>query len=274
MKKILIITMALFIAQILCASPAAASVLYASRSIPIDTPNDILTVDQTTGLATPLGASGASWVGDMTSDTRAGSVTLWGTNITTGAPFAGQLLTINPATGAATTVGTYDSPSEIVSLAYDPVTNALYGNTSLGFGAAADVLYSINPATGATTQIGQGIGFDAVYALGFDNTGRLFGISNSDLIEINTATGVGTLIVALRASALFDMAARPEDNAMFVAQSGGEIWTLDTTTGALTDVGPHGAGNVVGLAFSPVPEPISVTLLLLGGLALLRKRRT
>jgi hypothetical protein len=78
----------------------------------------------------------------------------------------------------------------------------------------------------------------------------------------------------MQVGALFDIASRPEDNAMFaVDTTTNSLYTLDVTNGALTGIGDYGAPlNLVGLAFSPIPEP--GTLLLLGaGVALLAGRR-
>jgi sugar lactone lactonase YvrE len=154
----------------------------------------------------------------------------------------------------------------------------LFGNTTDAFGATGgDALYSIDPVTGAATLIGR-IGFSNVFALGFDNSGALFGVSDAsdELIGISTASGLGALVGPTGLSNSFDIAARPEDGVMFLADSGtSSLYTIDTATGATKLVGPYGSTtNVVGLAFSPVvPEPTTLVLVG-GGLLLLGLRRS
>ena len=243
-------------------------------------PTDLFKINQASGLVSSVGPSGQDNLGDLTSDTRPGSERLWGVRIA-----SSELFEFNPATGAATSAALLDSPDKMVSIAFDPVGGKLYGNTSAGFGAPFDALYEINPATGSTTFIGR-ILFDNVFALGFDQSGKLFGVSDAtdDLISINTATGNGTFIADLSVAFAFDLASRPEDGVMFLADSGTfSLYTVDTSTGALGLVGGYGGfPNVVGLAFMPgsavVPE--GSTYLaggLLGGMLVgarfLRRRR-
>jgi len=101
------------------------------------------------------------------------------------------------------------------------VDGKLYGNTSLGIGALSDSLYQIDLATENSTLIGR-FPFDNIYALNFDQTGRLSGISdvNDELISIDTFTGNGSLIAAIGLSFGFDMASQPKDNTMFVSDTG------------------------------------------------------
>ena len=216
-----------------------------------------------------MGNTGNISTGDLTSDQ---SSTIWTNDMTND-----ELLTVNPTTGAITsTVGiraVTGAPIPIVSLAYDVVTHALYGNTSVGFGGTTDdTLYRIDPVTGAATFIGT-IGFNTVYALGFDQSGTLFGISQnrSALLRISTSTGSGTMVAPVALAAAYDLAFRPEDDRMFVADSSPgtfSLYTMNPTTGVSTLVGPYGSStNLVGLAFL-TPGPGTVGLML-GGLALL-----
>jgi len=221
-------------------------------------------VNQSTGALTLIGNTGNGATGDLTSNL---TDTIWTPDMVNDA-----LLTVNPTTGAiSSTVAIHaatGAPVPIVSLAWDPVTKVLYGNTSVGFGGTTDdALYSIDPTTGDANLIGT-IGFNTVYALGFDNNGTLYGVSNDRgaLITVDTSTGAGSLVNTIQLSAVYDLAFRPEDNTMFVADSGtSSLWTMDPTNGNATLVGPYGGSpNVVGLAFLSVPEPSSLMLLCSG----------
>lgn len=244
---------------------SGASILY---GIEFSSGTGFYQVNQATGAITLIGNTGNPATGDLTSDQ---SSTIWSVDMNNNA-----LLTINPATGAVSSttplMAPTGAPVTIVSLAWDPLNHNLYGNTAVGFGNTVnDQLYQIDPTSGMTSFIGT-IGFNAVYALGFDQSGTLFGISNvsADLLTINIGSGAGTLVAPVTLSSAFDLAFRPEDNTMFVADSVGgteSLYTMNPTTGAASLVGPYGsATNVVGLAFI-APEPGTVGLLL-SGLAL------
>lgn len=257
---------AIALASSLASLPATASTLYGVAYAGL-TP--LFTLDQGSGALATVGPTGGNDIGDLTSDTRAGSFTLWGVRITDN-----QLITLDAGTGAISSTVAMDSPDDIVSIAFDAVSGRLFGNSSVGYGAAFDALYEINPLTGATSFVGR-ILFENVYALGFDQAGGLFGIADStdELISISTVTGNGTRIADVATGLSFDIASRPEDGAMFLADSGtASLYRLDTGTGATTLVGGYGASeNIVGLAFGPggtVPLPGTLTLSALGLAAL------
>ena len=219
----------------------------------------LYTVNQTAGTFSVIGPTGFDNVGDLTSDTRLGEEKIYGVRIT-----SNQLLTLDPVTGAGTALSTFTAVTggtvDIISLALNPIDGRLYGNTSIGFGAAVETLFEINPITGLTTAIGP-IGFNNVFALGFDQGGTLFGVSdvNNDFIRINAGTGAGTLVATLSVGLEldFDLASRPSDNVMFLTEAtgSGSLYTINTATGATTLVGPEGVNNAVGLAFLSIPEP-------------------
>ena len=274
MKTRLSFALALALLCVAQLASASSSTLY---GIEYSTGTGFYNVNQSTGAIALIGNTGNPATGDLTSNL---TNTIWTPDMANDA-----LLTVNPTTGAITSTTAIMSPAggpiPIVSLAWDPVTKVLYGNTSVGFGGTqADALYKIDPTTGLATLLGT-IGYDEVYALGFNNNGTLYGISqgSNELLTIDTGDGAGTGVAGVGLSAMFDLAFRPGDDTMFVADSGTEaLYTMDPTTGAVTLVGPYGSdANVVGLAFLQTPEPGTFVLLgtgLLGLLGTIRRKRS
>ncbi len=108
-----------------------------------------------------------------------------------------DLVTLDPNTGLATTVGP-TGMGPIGGLAYDPNAGVMYGTQSGGQSAGNFVTVDLN--TGAATIVGP-TGFADVAALDFDpSSGILYGgIGGSDpnagsLITIDPSTGAGTLV--------------------------------------------------------------------------------
>jgi hypothetical protein len=232
--------------------------------IEFSTGTGFFSVNQNTGALALIGNTGNTATGDLTSDL---SSTIWTVDMT-----AAALLSVNPSNGAVSSTtpirAATGAPVTIVSLAWNPITQILYGNTAVGFGSTVnDQLYQINPSTGAATLVGT-IGFNSVFALGFSNSGILYGISNTSaqLLTINLVSGSGSLVAPVALTSAFDLAFRPEDNVMFVADSGtNALYTMNPGTGTSSLVGPYGGTpNVVGLAFLGVPEPETIGLILIG----------
>jgi hypothetical protein len=252
---------------------ALASELYSLDSSGIG--GTLYTLNQSTAAETLVGpVSPAGFPGDLTSDTRLASFGIWAPDITTN-----SLIKIDPNTGLGTPVGVFTTQGHaITSLAFDITTGRMYGTTSSAYSGEPDRLYAIDHNTAVANPIGAGIGFGNVWALAFNNLGKLYGVANDthQLILIDTATGAGGLVAPVGPLSIFDIATRPEDNVTFAANAfSNELYTLDLNTGATTLVGTHTlpTHNMVGLAFGPVPEPTTLTLLTAATLVTLRRKR-
>lgn len=229
-------------------------------------------IDTGRGSASVIANIGTN-IGDLTSDTRAGSATVWGVDLV-----ANTLVTFDPATGSATgSLSILDA--EITSIAFDVTTGTLFGNDTLTYGRSSN-LYTIDPVTGGTSLVGS-IGYSSVFGLGFDQAGNLFGIDDSskDFLQIDTLTAASTLITTGLFNGAFDLASDPDTGIMYVSEAfAHKLHTIDLSTGATTYVGPYGNGsNIAGLAFGvaavPVPAALPLMVLGLGALGMARRRR-
>ena len=113
------------------------------------------------------------------------------------------------------TDGTYQYVStaqiELVTIAFDPMTNDLWATIKAGFGEPKDGIYKIDLPTGDTTTVGE-TGFNvATNAMAFDENGVLYGIKGtgpqvSDLFTIDVNTGEGTIVGSVGLMALTGLA--------------------------------------------------------------------
>jgi hypothetical protein len=241
-------------------------------------------VNVATGAATnprSVGTGANSLVGI----TFAPSGTLYGLTTFVGSP-PNSLITINPATGASSSIGATGLSISEGDLAFDPTNGALYGIQHLS--NSNRQLYTINAATGAGTVVGTlgGLTDDDFSALAFASDGTLYMLGSgvppgaARLLTVNKATAATISSVSLSLDLGFaaGMDFHPATGALYVADGGlndgtDSLYTLNPATGALTLVGPTGlADGLAGLAFV-VPEPTSAGLALAGVVGLAMRRR-
>src|SRR5664279_827558 len=175
MRRIYLFLLVLPLAICITASAAWAGTLYAID----DATNSLYTINPNTFALTFVGNTGVSGdFGDLAYNPNSGTA-YW-------IPGRGNdtLYTMNLSTGAVTQLGMH-GVDDLFALAYDPVTNKLYGDATSGN------FYSINTSNGAATLIGN----NAVYPGGMtynSTTGQLIltmaGGSGS-FYSINPATG-------------------------------------------------------------------------------------
>ena len=102
---------------------------------------------------------------------------------------ASDLYTINPDTGATTSVGSIGKA--VTGLAFDGTDGTLYGVTAgVQLAGTTRDLLKINPATGASTVVGS-LGVNEIEDIAVSPLGQLYGWNETgdDLVRINKATG-------------------------------------------------------------------------------------
>jgi hypothetical protein len=207
----------------------------------------------------------------------------------TGNAIAGRearLVTINPASGLVTVIGSFNAgpvntsgtPATMADIAFD-ATGHLFGVGSIG----GPQVYSINLGTGQATVIGStGLTSTSGGGLAISSGGLYYGTPTSSRFgTYDPVTGAYSNIanptkplggayaaLAFDGSSLYglDLGPGPALDTRLV--------TFDLATGAITDLG----GSVAALdaiAFVPVPEPGTLSLLAASGIlvSFLRMRR-
>jgi hypothetical protein len=250
---------AMFFAVFLCLVPSASADDFAYAGSSSGT---FGTIDLSTGVFTLEGNSGQTLAGLAVADGSIFASSYLTAN--------GTLYSVDPATGALTTIGS------ATGVAYDDFGSTTTGLYAVSNGAIQD-LYSIDPTTGAATLIGPtGLGYGSWRGLS-NNSDALYFADGSDLYTLSTTTGAATLVGAFGGSAEMG-ALLTEDGVLYGGDdSNNTLDTIDPSTGLAT-AGPAPSasfdGSFYGLAPYPVPTDVtSVTpepssfLLLVTGLA-------
>jgi hypothetical protein len=170
---------------------------------------------------------------------------------------ASNLYTVNPDTGAATSIGSIGKA--ITGLAFDNADGGkLYGVTAGVYLSGAErQLLRIDPATGASTVVGT-LGANEIEDIAFTALGQLYGWNETgdDLYRINKANGALTKVGEANLSLSYgDGIAFDRNGWLWGALDGdfGPLSTLDVSTGTVTkgvklNGSPNGTGNLVSSA--------------------------
>jgi hypothetical protein len=232
---------AMFVAAFLCLVPSALAddVAYAGSSI-----GAFGTMDLSTGVFTLEGNTTQTLAGMAVANGELFASSYHTTN--------GTLYTVDPATGALTTVGT------ATGFDYDDFGSTTTGLYALSAGSPS--LYSIDPTTGAATLIGPtGLGYGSWRGLS-TNSSTLYFADGGDLYTLSTTTGAATLVGAFGSSAEMGVLLT-EDGVLYGGDdTNNTLDTIDPTTGTAT-VGPTPSGSFGGsfYALAPYPVPTGVT---------------
>jgi PEP-CTERM motif len=177
------------------------------------------------------------------------------------------LLTINPGTGAATTVGTVSGGFAVDGLRFDAM-NTLYG-AEFDISGGVGVLLTIDSTNaGVLSQVTlSGSGNSFIVGLAFSSGGALYGSRGNssghteDLDLIDPATG--QLSPLGDATNVISDLVFGSDGFLYGGSSTGSVFRINPNTGTKTLLFSTGL-RLAGLASLPVPEP-STWILLFGG---------
>lgn len=180
---------------------------------------------------------------------------LYGANGAGGNP-ATVLVTINTATGVATTVGPIGFA--VTGMAQSPITGVMYGSTGGLSPVAPNNIIRIDTTTGVGTLIGP-TGFGSPVAdIAFRADGTLFGWTEStdELVTINLATGAATVVGPSGTGTSGTGFGISPGGVLYLTGHGatGDIGTVNAATGLYTAgpamVGSPNNGQMPALAFN------------------------
>jgi uncharacterized repeat protein (TIGR01451 family) len=155
------------------------------------------------------------------------------------------LLTVNPATGEATVVGTAGSVSgQFPDIDFDPF-GTLYGWNENG-----DDLYTIS-LSGSSTLVGECDCNTAQTGVAIDSAGTVYVKPGSDLWTVGHSTGQIITAIGLDQTPQNILAFDPNDVLYSGTRTGTgfTLQTIDPSTGTVTDVGSNTVMNISAIAF-------------------------
>ncbi|MCK4625357.1 MAG: PEP-CTERM sorting domain-containing protein [Phycisphaerae bacterium] len=264
MKKV-ILTISVVMAVMIISPTMLSAVEAWGYSVQSDGDDCLYRINLTSGTATKIGPVGYGDVEGLSFQPGTGILFGWNNG--------GHLITIDLVSGT----GTYVGPSGVsgqfdAGLTFD-------GNGDLFVSKSTDSeLYSANPNTGLVSLIGYTSGMDVI-ALEDAGGNSLWGVSQEhddqplSFVSLSKITGAATLIgnVGLGSGVSHGVGIdyTPDGTLWGIADSGA-IFTIDTVTGQGT-VTANTLSGFEGLAV--IPEPATLSLLAVGAMALIRRRR-
>ena len=241
-------------------SPSGAVEAQTLYGVVTNNPNEgyLVSIDPATGTATLIGSTGITAPGGLAYNSNTG--VLYVMDVFGG----GQVYTIDPAMGTATALPQWGAISTASTLAYRSIDNLLYTNSP---DVGTDVIYQLDPATGASVDFVGVVNKGPLGGLAVrPSDGVLFGTGRLGtqewLVTISTVQGPPPLEtdVGQTGRPIFGLAFA-SDGTLY-GSDGDNLVTLNTSTGAVTDIGPFGSnvGLVTGLEFvTPgTPGPVDV----------------
>ena len=193
--------------------------------------------------------------------------------------YPGWLWTVDRESGALTPIGQAALPANPHGGAEGGYEALDFSPDGILYASTGPSLYIVNPEDGAASLVG-GFGGYFVEGMSFDDAGDLWGTADPTgfagadtlvRIDLGTAavTEIGRIVPSNDSLDGFDIL----DDGAFITVSGvtKTLMSIDPATGSPSVIGTLDIEGV--LALQEVPEPATLSVLALGGLALVRRKR-
>ena len=172
-----------------------------------------------------------------------------------------ELIAVDPYRESILSYAIIDASSDILGIAINPRSGVM-------FGTSTDALFTVDAFTGESNLVGE-TSLPDISGLGFDDTGRLFGIQGTQFVEIDIMDASITSIGTVSANQFSDIAADPQSRTLYgLGLNIYELVTIDPSSGTVTTVG-ESLIRPSGLAFTAVPEPSSWLMVIIAGLVMI-----
>jgi len=231
---------------------AFAQTLYATdgRS---NTSSTLYELDPTDGsIIRTIGSTGVSGLNSLAENPVTGILYAISTG---GGGGTANLYTLNKNTGVATLIGPLNEPSGKPDMAFRSDGTLFTYTTSNGY------LGTVNLTTGLMTLIGDTLVSPWDIGLTFDSSGTLIMTDGDTVYTVDTSTGVATSIASM-SPVPYDsnmMTTHPDTGVIYLGDSDNSstflLYTLNTSTGALTLLGTNPTPNMCAIAFGDHSGP-------------------
>lgn len=174
----------------------------------------------------------------------AGGTVIYGV---TGTVELGSLLSINPTTGNATTIGP-SGYTQLTGVTIRPLNGQLFGSNS---GGTTTPLVRINSATG-TAFLQTTMKLASVRGIAFDLNDEMYAAKSTDgrLYKVNITTGDTIFVGSTGISSLFGLTINPRTRQLWGIAFTGEVYRINKTNGTPTLVGSTGFTTTSDICFN------------------------